>query len=284
MHSNNLHNKPYNFKELIIKVPELSPFIVKNKMGIDTVLFANQQAVYYLNKALLLCFYGLDYWDIPKENLVPPVPGRADYLHYLSEIIPNTSKTTILDIGTGASLIYPLIGHALFNWNFVATDIDSKSIQNAQQIINNNKHLSLNIFLREQSKQNQILKGIINDTDFFDAVICNPPFFKSKKEADTQTLRKLKGLNNTRNVKLAHNFSGKNNELWCEGGELVFVKKLINESLLFTKNVGCFTVLISNENNLKPLQNMLQNKVKYLKIMEMSQGNKKSRILAWRFQ
>lgn len=283
MHSNSLHNKPYNFNELIFKVPELASFIVKNKMGIDTVLFANHQAVYYLNKSLLLQFYGLNYWDMPKENLVPPVPGRADYLHYLSELIPKSSKTTILDIGTGASLIYPIIGNALFNWNFVASDIDRKSLQNAQEIINNNKHLADKIFLREQSNQSQILNGIINETDFFDAVICNPPFFKSKKEADAQTIRKLKGLNKTRNVSLTHNFSGKNNELWCNGGELVFVKKLINESFLFAKNAAWFTVLISNEDHLKTLQNILKNKVKYLKTIDMQQGNKKSRILAWRF-
>ncbi|SFN30033.1 23S rRNA (adenine1618-N6)-methyltransferase [Paenimyroides ummariense] len=285
LHPRSFHNKPYNFQELILKVPELKQFIVKNREGVDTVQFANPKAVYLLNKALLLHFYGLNFWDIPNQNLVPPIPGRADYIHYLADLlkVDDSHKTTILDIGTGASLVYPLIGSSVYNWNFVATDIEPKSIAIAQEIINRNPHLGSKIALRLQSDKKHILSGIITKDDYFDAVMCNPPFFKSKKEAETQTLRKLKGLDKRKTPKLINNFSGESNELWCTGGELLFVQNYIKESTIFKKQVGWFTTLISNEDHLKPLQIELKKSAKEIKVIDMAQGNKKSRILAWRF-
>ena len=285
LHPRSFHNKPYNFQELIVKVPELKQFIVKNREGIDTILFADPKAVYYLNKALLLHFYNLNFWDIPNQNLVPPIPGRADYIHYLADLlkVDDSSKTSILDIGTGASLVYPLIGSSVYHWNFVATDIEPKSIEIAQKIINENPQLSSKIELRHQPNQKKILSGIITKNDYFDAVMCNPPFFKSKKEAEAQTLRKLKGLDKRKTPKLINNFSGESNELWCNGGELSFVLNYIKESILFKTQMGWFTSLISNEDNLKPLQIELKKSAKEIKVIDMAQGNKKSRILAWKF-
>jgi len=285
LHPRSFHNKPYNFQELTLKVPELKQFIVKNREGVDTVQFADPKAVYLLNKALLLHFYNLLFWDIPNQNLVPPIPGRADYSHYLADLIKvdDSDKTTVLDIGTGASLVYPLIGSAVYNWNFVATDIEPKSIEVAQEIIDKNPHLVSKITLRFQPDKKHILSGIITKDDYFDAVMCNPPFFKSKKEAEAQTLRKLKGLDKRKTPKLINNFSGESNELWCNGGELSFVLNYIKESILFKMQVGWFTSLISNEDNLKPLQIELKKSAKEFKVIDMAQGNKKSRILAWRF-
>lgn len=285
LHPRSFHNKPYNFQELTVKVPELKQFIVKNREGVDTVQFANPKAVYYLNKALLFHFYHLNFWDIPHQNLVPPIPGRADYIHYLSDLlkVDNLEEITVLDIGTGASLVYPLIGSSVYNWNFVATDIEPKSIEIAQEIINRNLHLASKITLRHQPDQKKMLSGIITKNDYFDAVMCNPPFFKSKKEAEAQTFRKLKGLDKRKTPKLINNFSGESNELWCNGGELSFVLNYVKESTLFKTQVSWFTTLISNEDHLKPLQTELKKSAKEIKVIDMAQGNKKSRILAWRF-
>lgn len=285
LHPRTFHNKPYNFQELILRVPELKQFMVKNREEVDTVQFADPKAVYLLNKALLLHFYNLDFWDIPNQNLVPPIPGRADYIHYLADLlkVDNSDRITVLDIGTGASLVYPLIGSSVYNWNFVATDIEQKSIEIAQEIIDKNPHLGSKITLRLQSDKKQILSGIITKDDYFDAVMCNPPFFKSKKEAETQTIRKLKGLDKRKTPKLINNFSGESNELWYNGGELSFVLNYIKESILFKTQVDWFTSLISNEDNLKPLHIELKKTAKEFKVIDMAQGNKKSRILAWRF-
>ena len=285
LHIRSFHNKPYDFNELAAKAPEINQFIVKNVAGVDTLQFANPKAVYFLNKALLLHFYGLKMWNLSDENLVPPIPGRADYIHYLADLLQGEKSNTthILDIGTGASLIYPIIGNAVYKWKFTATDIDLKSIANAQEIIDTNPHLKTQISLRFQADSKHILSGIITTDDKFSAVMCNPPFFKSKKEAEAQTTRKLKGLGTAVSNTLVHNFSGKNNELWCVGGELLFVKNYIKESFLFKSQVDWFTCLISNQDHLKALKNDLQKYAAEIKVIEMAQGNKKSRILAWRF-
>ncbi len=286
LHPRSFHNDLYNFDDLIKKVPDLKSFIIKNPNGLDTLTFANPQAVYLLNKALVLHFYNLNYWELPKGNLVPPVPGRADYIHYLADLISQSAiknDITVLDLGTGANLIYPIIGSAVYDWNFVATDIEQKSLQHAAEIIAKNERLSHKISLRFQLNKKHILKGIVEPRDYFELVMCNPPFFKSKEEAETQTLRKLKGLNNKRQVELIHNFSGKNNELWCDGGELTFLLTLINESVLFKNQVGWFTSLVSNNDHLKPLEKELKKKGANYKVIQMAQGNKMSRILAWQF-
>jgi len=285
LHLRNVHNNGYNFQELIIKVPELKSFILKNKEGKETIQFANPKAVYLLNKALLLHYYQVDFWDIPQQNLVPSIPGRANYIHYLAELIEDLDKqqVKILDIGTGASLVYPIIGNALYGWKFIASDIDLQSIRNAQHIIDKNPHLSSQISLRFQANKKDILFNIIQPGEHFDAVICNPPFFKSKSQANAQTLRKLKGLNRSKTPKLINNFAGKSNELWYPGGELSFVLQYIKESRNYKSQVRWFTSLISNENHLKPLQIELKKSVSNCRIIEMPHGNKKSRILAWTF-
>ncbi|HUH26542.1 MAG TPA: RlmF-related methyltransferase, partial [Flavobacterium sp.] len=172
---------------------------------------------------------------------------------------------------------------AVYDWNFVATDIEQKSLEHAAEIIAKNERLSNKVTLRLQSNTKHILKGIVESHDYFEVVMCNPPFFKSKEEAETQTLRKLKGLNNNKQVKLIHNFSGQNNELWCNGGELAFLLTLINESVLFKKQVGWFTSLVSNEEHLKPLEKKLKKTGANYHVIQMAQGNKISRILAWQF-
>lgn len=287
LHPNSYHNTLYNFEALVKSVPELEKHLIKNPDGIDTLNFSNQEVVYLLNKALLLHFYKLDFWDIPKGNLIPPVPGRADYLHYLAdlwqELSIKTETKNILDIGTGASLIYPIIGTAVYNWNFVAVDIETKSLEQANQIINKNQRLQNKVHLRLQLNKKNILKGIVLENDYFDAVICNPPFFKSAKEAAFQSTRKIKGLTKSKPTKITNNFSGLHNELWCDGGERLFLLNLIYESNLFKTQVNWFTSLVSNEDNLKVCFKELKKIKANYQIIEMSQGNKKSRILAWKF-
>ena len=81
-----------------------------------------------LNKGLLFSFDKISIWDFPDENLCPPIPGRLDYIHHLADLLSSEEPIKILDIGTGATCIYPLLGVASFDWKFVATDIDLDSL------------------------------------------------------------------------------------------------------------------------------------------------------------
>ena len=115
LHPRNRHHSRYDLDALRQACPALSDFIILNPAGEQTVNFADPQAVKTLNKALLAHFYGVKEWDIPDGFLCPPVPGRADYIHHLGDLLSDESGNvvkgaSILDIGVGANCIYPLIG------------------------------------------------------------------------------------------------------------------------------------------------------------------------------
>ena len=75
LHARNLHRSRYDFPQLIKSCPELAPFVRPNPYGDLSINFSDPNAVKMLNKALLKHFYGIDYWDIPKDYLCPPIPG-----------------------------------------------------------------------------------------------------------------------------------------------------------------------------------------------------------------
>lgn len=218
--------------------------------------------------------------------MCPPIPGRVDYIHHVSDLLKDSKITEdirVLDIGTGASCIYPILGHTEYHWKFVATDIDEKSIQYAQKIIDKNE-LSDYISLRLQKDSSQILKGVLKEADKFSLSICNPPFFKSEQEALEATTRKLKGLN--REVdKIVRNFAGSQNELWYKGGEKAFIHNYLYESSLFKNQCIWFTTLVSKKDLVKGMYVSLKKLgATDIKTINMGQGNKISRIVVWTFK
>jgi len=292
LHPRNQHNGNYDFETLTRALPELKQFVSLNKFGNESIDFANPDAVRALNKALLKQYYNIRYWELPKTNLCPPIPGRADYIHYIADIlaenhngvIPTGSGVKILDIGVGANCIYPIIGHQEYGWTFVGTEVDKPAKLTAENIINHNPELKNSISIRLQQNKRQIFKGIIQPEERFDMTICNPPFHNSKEEATKGTQRKLKNLGKATEGKPVLNFSGQNNELWYEGGELAFITNMIYESVHFKTQCQWFSSLVSKKENLKPLYTILKKvNAATVKTIEMEQGNKISRILVWRF-
>ena len=288
LHPLNRHRNRYDFKELIASCAELKAFVKLNQHGIETIDFSNPLAVKTLNKALLFHFYDLRYWDIPPKYLCPPVPSRADYIHYVAELlsnfkggrIPRGKRIRVLDVGVGANCIYPLIGHQEYGWSFVGSDIDNNAISSAQKNIDNNSFSNV-IELRHQKKRTNFFRGIIKKEEYFDLTICNPPFHASAKDARAANLRKRKNLGIEQK---GRNFGGQSLELWYEGGELKFVSEMIKESAEFSSQCLWFSTLISKKDNLPKIHHLLQQqKVAVVKTMDMKQGQKTSRILAWSF-
>lgn len=291
LHKRNKHSGQYDFPKLISDDPALEKFVSLNQYGTLTINFFDPQAVKALNTALLASHYGIRYWDIPKGYLCPPIPGRADYIHYIADLIQDDHSSgsmpkqcRCLDIGVGANCIYPIIGCAEYGWSFVGTDIDPVSLKNAEKIVADNPVLSGRVELRLQKESRFVFNGIIARDEFFDVTICNPPFHSSKEEAEQGTLRKLSSLKGKRVSKAQLNFGGNANELWCEGGELRFLFHMITESKRYGKNCGWFTSLVSKEKNLGKLYAKLKEMdVAEYKTISMQQGTKHSRIIAWRF-
>ncbi|MDO5986621.1 23S rRNA (adenine(1618)-N(6))-methyltransferase RlmF [Flavivirga amylovorans] len=283
-HANNKHKSGYDLDLLCSSYPDLEPFVFENKYQTRTIDFANPKAVKALNTALLFAYYHIKFWEFPDTNLCPPIPGRVDYLHHVSDLLKQSNiheNINVLDIGTGASCIYPILGNAEYKWSFVGTDIDKESLKYAQNIISKNG-LKNSISLRYQVNSSNILKGVLKEFDRFFLAICNPPFYKSEVEALEATTRKLKGLNKN---DIVRNFSGTHNELWYQGGEKAFIHNYLYESSLFKNQCIWFTTLVSKKDLVRGMQVSLKKLgAKEIKIINMGQGNKISRIVAWTFK
>ncbi|WP_192347325.1 23S rRNA (adenine(1618)-N(6))-methyltransferase RlmF [Algoriphagus sp. Y33] len=292
LHPRNAHRERYDFPSLISSLPELGQFVSENAYGDLSIDFADPKAVKALNRALLKHFYQIDQWDIPAGYLCPPIPGRADYLHYLADLLkesnggkmPNGEEIKVLDVGTGANCIYPILGNSIYHWSFVGSELDEEALGSAQENLYANPKFRGKVTLRLQENSKKILVGIIKSDDVFDLAICNPPFHESMAAAEAGSTRKVKNLKGKVGKKVTLNFGGKNNELWCEGGELAFIQKMISESKTFKFNCFWYTAIVSKEEHLRELILALKKaRVADRKIIEMTQGNKKSRFIAWTF-
>ena len=293
LHPRNRHQGHYDFPRLIKSSPELAKFVITNPYGKESIDFANPAAVRVFNRALLKAFYGIAHWDIPADYLCPPIPGRADYLHFLADllaehndgVIPRGAAFKALDVGTGANCVYPLIGHSEYGWHFLGSDIDKIALASAATIVKAN-NLGKAINLRQQNDRKHILVDLLLANERFDVSLCNPPFHACAEEALRGSQRKWRALGKAdpkRKLPVL-NFGGQAAELWCEGGEARFVSQLITESARVPTQVLWFSTLVSKASNLPLIQSALK-KVGAIesRVVEMSQGQKQSRFVAWTF-
>ena len=319
MHPKNLHKNGYPMDALCQSYPALKPFLVRAKSGNISIDFTNPEAVKKLNAALLHHYYNLEYWDIPDGYLCPPVPGRADYIHGIADLLKTSGRDQQpvlgLDIGVGANAIYPIIGASSYNWSFVGSDVDDAAIKSAKAIAGKNSVLASKFSVRQQTNSAHIFKGVIEESDRFTFTMCNPPFHKSPQEALSGTRRKTSNLsrnkqkrsgakfagsqaqsverrlssaelknNAARGQAVNLNFAGQANELWCEGGELAFIQRMVQESVSVKTNVEWFTCLVSKSAHVKPIRTSINYYgATSCEVIEMEQGSKISRFIAWSY-
>lgn len=291
MHPRNLHHNSYDFKELIKSYPQLNNFVIQNKYNLETIDFSSYESILALNKALLLHYYKVANWNIPANYLCPPIPGRADYIHYIADLInyeKSEKQIKGLDIGVGANCIYPILGTQIYNWQMVGADINENAVLSATNNIKTNEKLRSHITIRHQKNHANIFEGIIDKNEYYDFTMCNPPFNSSKEAASKGTLRKLINLHNSdkprpTKIEIVLNFGGQANELWCNGGEALFIKRMIKQSSSFKNQVGWFTSLVSKKENLPKIYKQLDKLKTTRQTFLMEQGSKKSRLIAWKF-
>lgn len=294
LHIRNKHRYGYDFAKLIKAVPDFSPFVKRNQYGNLSIDFADPDAVRMLNKALLLTYYQLSYWDIPNDYLCPPIPGRADYMHYLADLLAEDNqhiiltgkKVQVLDIGMGANMIYPIIGRAEYGWSFVGSDINPTAIKVASLIKKANSLLKGSVQCRLQENRSAIFNGIIQPKEFYMLTLCNPPFHASAQAALASTQKKLKNLGKLGDSKqkTVLNFGGQHMELWCQGGESTFISNMIKESANYKTQCLWFTTLVSKKESLPVIRKHLEAvEAIETKIVPMAQGQKISRFVAWTY-
>jgi 23S rRNA (adenine1618-N6)-methyltransferase len=287
-HPNNKHREGYNFEGLVKALPQLQELVITNPVREQTIDFSKPESVKLLNRALLKLHYGIEHWNIPDGYLCPPIPGRADYILNIADLLSEDfhnkrakgHKVRLWDLGVGANCIYPLLAHKMYNWTCFGSDIDPVALDNAQSILNDN-NLNNRIQLQLQKDADTLIKNLIGKDDYYDVLVCNPPFHESENDAINATKRKWKNLNKSEQGN-SLNFGGRPNELWCDGGEVSFVKRLIEESLLLSTQIMWYSSIISKEENCDLLvEDLNQSEEGEYRIIPMTQGQKKSRILAW---
>ncbi|MBT9392590.1 23S rRNA (adenine(1618)-N(6))-methyltransferase RlmF [Hymenobacter sp. NST-14] len=295
MHPRNPHNGRYDFAQLTAASPALSAFVVPNPAGDNSIDFANPAAVKALNQALLLQHYDVQHWDVPAGYLCPPIPGRADYLHYAADLlasdfdgtIPTDKAVHVLDIGVGANCVYPIIGAKAYGWRFVGSETDTVALKAARSMVAANPALAGKVELRAQSHPAFVFEDIVRPREEFDLVVCNPPFHASAADAAAGSRRKGRNLGYPKSAGGGPvlNFGGQNTELWCEGGEEGFLKRMVAQSVAVRERVLWFSTLISKKETLPSIYHFLKVAGSpETRTIEMKQGQKISRLVAWTFQ
>jgi 23S rRNA (adenine1618-N6)-methyltransferase len=290
MHERNIHREGYDMMRLTERCPYLKPFVITSPAGTLTIDFTDPRSVTVLNTALLESSYDVTDWKLPDGYLCPSVPGRADYMHHAADLlamhnggtIPRGASVNVLDLGVGAGVIYPILGVHSYGWSFTGSDIDEAALSNATLICQSNEGLQENVRLRLQKNAGHFFKGVIGKEEAFDLVVCNPPFYANEQEALEASNRKWRNLGKRETT--GRNFGGMSHELYCEGGELTFIRDMIAESFFFARKVYWFTTLVSRQEHIHDLRRAL-NRVRPTEahVIPMSQGQKSSRILAWTF-
>ena len=295
LHQRNRHPGQYDFAALVAASPALGRFVTTNRFGNRSIDFAQPAAVKALNQAILLTQYDIRHWEVPPQYLCPPIPGRADYIHHLADLlstanggkIPRGPMICAFDVGVGASVIYPLIGYREYGWRFVGSECDPAAMTSAQRIVRANPGLDKFITLRRQKSPLQLFAGVVKEDEHFDVAMSNPPFHASAAEAIKGTRRKWNNLGKPeaagRGAPLL-NFGGQESELWCEGGEVGFISRMITESTQVPGLCLWFTSLVSKEASLPLIVRVLQAAhVRERRVIEMTHGQKRTRIIAWTF-
>ena len=288
MHPDNPFQTPYDFEKLTPFLPYEFSRLRDSANSKSHLPWHDPNFIHAFNHALLKERYGINHWDLPLNSLCPAVPGRMDYLFHLRDLLPpkRVKKTRILDIGTGASVIYPILGSAEFGWNFIGTDIHKRSLANAQTILDANSDLKNRIELRHQSDPNRTLNGILSVEEKFDALICNPLFYESVEQAHSSYEKRQSKTERTigNSISSTRTFSGSLHELVTKGGELEFLSLLIEESLTHAPQISFFSTLVSRKTNLPMLESKLRTLgVPHQQVIQLRHGNKTRHLLMWSF-
>ncbi|KAF7239169.1 RNA N6-adenosine-methyltransferase METTL16 [Varanus komodoensis] len=284
MHARNRYkDKPPDFAYLASKYPEFKKHVQINLSGRVSVNFKDPEAVRALTCTLLKEDFGLQI-DIPLERLIPTVPLRLNYIHWVEDLIAQQDAATKgsvicgIDIGTGASCIYPLLGATLNGWYFIATEVDDVCFSYAKKNVEQN-NLSDLIKVVKVPQKTLLLDALEEESEvIYDFCMCNPPFFANQLEA--------KGVNsrNPRRPPPSSVNTGGITEIMAEGGELEFVKRIIHDSLQLKKRLRWYSCMLGKKCSLAPLKEELRiHRVPKVTYTEFCQGRTMRWALAWSF-
>ncbi|XP_056329744.1 RNA N6-adenosine-methyltransferase mettl16 [Danio aesculapii] len=278
MHPRNRYkDKPPDFVYLASKYPEFQKHVQTTLTGRVTLNFKDPEAVRALTCTLLKEDFGLTI-EIPLERLIPTVPLRLNYIHWVEDLIGGQGNPQRgIDIGTGASCIYPLLGATMNGWFFLATEVDDICFNYAKKNVEQN-HLAELIKVVKVPQKTLLMDALKEESIVYDFCMCNPPFFANQLEA--------KGVNsrNSRRPPPSSINTGGVTEIMAEGGELEFVKRIIHDSLQLKKRLRWYSCMLGKKCSLAPLKDELRKQgVAKVTHTEFCQGRTMRWALAWSF-
>ncbi|CAD5235181.1 unnamed protein product [Bursaphelenchus xylophilus] len=288
MHPRNPYkSKPPDFSKLAFEYPRFRKHCRVSTTGKVEGDFSNEEFVKVLSETLLKKDFGLDV-EFMEGSLIPRVPQRLNYLLLIQDIlIANGICENVmgLDIGTGASCIYPLLGARLCKFSFVATEIDEDSVKWAQKQVE--KNFKNNEIILIQGQKEGFFKTPLKSVDRFDFCMCNPPFFH-EKEANEKFTSDVNG--NRRNSSNKHTNApnsvtvAKTNELMVEGGEVEFVKRIMDESVQVKDKFRLFTTMLGKKSSVATLKKHLVDRgCQQFAVSILSQGRTQRWVISWTF-
>mmetsp|Transcript_2069 Transcript_2069/g.8157 ORF Transcript_2069/g.8157 Transcript_2069/m.8157 type:complete len:393 (-) Transcript_2069:1443-2621(-) len=238
---NPYYEKVPDFGELASRHPELRKHMQFSESGFAHLNLRSVDAQIQLAKTLLKEDFHLE-WDLPEGHLCPAIPSRIDYLLWAEDIykasMPTEVSNCVVDVGTGASCIYPLLGCRVLDqsYRFIAIDNDCQALTSASENVSRNS-LQARILVREGS-----LLAPLGKEERVSFTVCNPPFYADPADPGMNPLRTS---------------SGGLPQMVTSGGELEFLKSLAKESALFP-NVAWFTSLVGLKRDVYPFETYLR--------------------------
>ncbi|KAI0687801.1 S-adenosyl-L-methionine dependent methyltransferase [Cerioporus squamosus] len=285
MHPRNPYRNPPDFLALSEAHPALKPYLITTPHG-TTIDFKNETAQRRLTEAILHRDFELK-MVLPPGRLCPPVPNRLNYILWLEDVIEAVALAELsgdpvrrvvrgLDIGTGASAIYPLLGCSTHsNWTFTATEIDTLSIEYARRNVLQNS-LGESISVVQADCDGPILAPLAQSDGPYDFTMCNPPFYASREEVIQSAESKEFGPNAV--------CTGADVEMITHGGEATFVGKMVQESLHLRDRCRWFTSMLGKMSSLTHIVHLLrEHAVSNYAITELVQGQTRRWVVAWSF-
>ncbi|CAG9769318.1 unnamed protein product [Ceutorhynchus assimilis] len=279
MHPRNIYKDPPNFKALALEYPQFKKHVKLDLTGKTIFDFKDPEALRTLSATLLKKDFGLDV-EIPKNKLVPTIPLRLNYILWIEdllEFIGRSDSIKGIDIGTGASCVYPLLAAKKNQWSILATETDNESFQCAQRNIENNNLSSLISIIKVPG--DTLLTDSINMQVDYDFSMCNPPFFSSTQELHPFFKSRKANRPHPKNA-----FVASVNEVVAKGGETEFIQKIINESKILGSKIKIYTTMVGQKSNLPALKKYLRDtEVVSFREAEFCQGNTTRWGLAWTY-
>ncbi|PHH58813.1 hypothetical protein CDD80_1957 [Ophiocordyceps camponoti-rufipedis] len=240
--------------------------------------FGDPASVVQLSKTLLKLDFGLEL-HLPPDRLCPPIPNRHCYILWLKDLLDSSSydppgSLVGMDVGTGASCIYPLLGCVQRPWSFIATDIDAESLAWARRNVQQNK-LDHRISIVHRNADHHLVPLDELGLDAIDFVMTNPPFYASEEDLLESARRKARPPWTA--------CTGSRTEMVVEGGEVAFVGRMVDESLVLRQRVRWYTSMLGFRSSVASLVTQLRKHgISNYAVTEFAQGTKTKRwAIAW---